>query len=196
MKEKLVNIGAITSAFVASLCCTVPIAFAILGLGGAGFVVGLEKYRPYFVAITIIFLGAAFYFTYQKREIICDDGSCKIQRGSKRNKMMLWLITAITLLFLVFPYFNWDSFSASTEINEKQTVAEMETSVEGMTCVSCNNAIEIAVSKIDGVITVKADYQSGKVTVNYNADNVDKNEIINEIDNLGYRVQYILMIER
>lgn len=196
MKEKIANFGAILSAFVASLCCIGPLVLAALGLGGAGFVTGLEEYRPYLIFITVIFLGAAFYFTYRKREVACEDGSCKMQRGSKWHKIAVWFIAAAAILLLAFPYLEWDGFTASTKVIEKQNLAEMEISVQGMTCVSCNTAVEMAVSQLEGVVDVKADYQTGKVMVKYHPSEVDSHEVAGAINHLGYKVQDTAIIEK
>ena len=109
MKEKILNIGTVLTAFFSSLCCIGPIVFAILGLGGVGVFIGLETYRPYFIGLSIVFLGISFYLTYRKREIICEDGSCIIQRGSKWSKISLWTIIFIVGVFIVFPSLNLGS---------------------------------------------------------------------------------------
>ena len=45
--------GAVLSAVAASACCIGPLAFAMLGLGGAGFLVAMEPYRPIFTTVTL-----------------------------------------------------------------------------------------------------------------------------------------------
>ena len=87
MKEKLSNIGVIAGSVLASLCCIGPLALAALGLGGAGIAAGLEKFRPYFLGFTLLALGFAFIVNYKKKEADCEDGSCKVESGSKTNKI-------------------------------------------------------------------------------------------------------------
>ena len=187
MKEKISNISAILGAFLASLCCIGPILFAALGIGGAGFAVGFEAYRLYFIVFAAAALGLAYYFTYRKREVKCEDGTCKVQSGSKKRKLMLWSITALAAFFIAFPYVNWsgaEEFDISTISPELNTVTIL---VEGMTCESCNKAVEIAVGKLDGVKKVKADYEKGEVKVAFNKKLTDITKIANTINDLGYK---------
>ena len=44
-------------------CCVFPVALSFLGASGLAFAVALTPYRPYFIALTLVSLGAAFYFT-------------------------------------------------------------------------------------------------------------------------------------
>lgn len=185
MKEKLVNIGSAGAAFLASLCCIGPIMLAGLGLGGAGLVTGLEAYRPYMMGVTFIFLGAAFFMTYRKHEEVCEDGTCKVRRGSKGNQITLWTVTVLALLFLAFPYIPWGNVSvapAGTGDNLTQTAL----SVEGMSCASCNVGVEIAVNKLNGIYLVKADYETGTAFVEFDPNKVEVKEIVGAINHLGY----------
>ncbi len=186
MKEKILNTGSILTAFFASLCCIGPIVLAILGLGGAGIFIGLETYRPYLIILTFIFLGISFYLAYRKREVVCEDGSCIIQRGSKWSKISLWTITLFTGIFLTIPYINLRTDTiAADSINTQLTRATIP--VEGMTCTSCNIAVETAVNKLDGIHAVKADFESKSAVVTFDDQYVSLNEIIDAINTLGYQ---------
>ena len=185
MKEKLVNIGSAGAAFIASLCCIGPIILAGLGLGGAGLVTGLEAYRPYMMGVTFIFLGAAFFMTYRKREEVCEDGTCKVRRGSKANQITLWSVTVLALFFLVFPYIPWGNVAAASPPPHSK-VAKVTIAVKGMTCASCNTGVEIAVSKMDGIYHVEADYTTGTTAVELDPKSVQVEDIVEAINNLGY----------
>jgi mercuric ion transport protein len=188
MKEKLINIGSASAAFLASLCCIGPIFLAGLGLGGAGLVTGLETYRPYMMGVTFIFLGAALFMTYRKREEVCEDGTCKVRRGSKRSKVTLWIVTALAVFFLAFPYIPWNNISAASVIDSENTnLVKTTIPVKGTTCASCNVAIEMAVRKLEGVNQVTSDYDAGATTVEYDQDKLELREIVETINNLGYQ---------
>jgi copper ion binding protein len=187
MKEKIANAGTVVSAFLASLCCIGPIVFAALGLGGIGFMVSLEAYRPWFMGFTILFLAGAFYYTYRKREVACEDGSCKTESGSKWSKISLWTITVLAIFFMVFPYINWSSNTIAVEQSGFGEFTQITIPVEGMTCNSCNTAVEMAVGKLDGVKNVQADFQTKKAVVKYDESKVSVNQITEAIDYLGYR---------
>ena len=61
--------------------------------------------------------------------------------------------------------------------------------VQGMSCPQCNKRIERAVSSLEGVAFVKADYVSGNVTVEYDNETCDTETIIEKIEKIGYLVQ-------
>lgn len=102
MSKKIIfGIGAVFSGIFASICCLGPVILALFGLSFAGFA-QLHKYRPFFVILSLVFLGAAFYFVYRKKEVKCADGTCQIESSNKTTKIMLWIITAIVLGVISF----------------------------------------------------------------------------------------------
>ena len=102
-KAVLTTSGSVLSAFLASLCCIGPVVFSIIGAGSLGFATAFEPYRPYLMGLTVLFLGAGFYFTYRKREDDCEDGSCSTTPANRVNKVILWVATVLALVFLFFP---------------------------------------------------------------------------------------------
>ena len=83
--------GSIILAIIAHICCIGPVVLAVLGVGGAGLFSKFANLRPYLMGMTGVFLSLAFYLTYRKRKVKCDDGTCKIRRAPKWNKIALWL---------------------------------------------------------------------------------------------------------
>src|SRR5260370_38570868 len=77
--------GAVLAALGASLCCIGPLAFAIVGVGGAGLLVKFEAYRPYFTLATVGLLGLGFYFSYRPRRI-AEDARAGPQCGSEHPR--------------------------------------------------------------------------------------------------------------
>ncbi|MCC7542179.1 MAG: mercury transporter MerT [Deltaproteobacteria bacterium] len=107
--------GSILSAFLASACCVGPLLLALLGLGGGALLVTLEPYRPYFVGVTFVLLGAGFYLTYRRPKLAVANAStqgpgtgaacdCPAPRTSRLGRIMLWVATALVVGFLAFPY--------------------------------------------------------------------------------------------
>lgn len=90
----------------------------------------LEDYRPIFMFLTFGFLGSAFYFTYRPR------GTSTSSRGGRAkmmtlNKIMLWVVTVIAIVFLFFPQALTGLFAS-----DDQFTADMQQTViriEGMT---------------------------------------------------------------
>lgn len=103
MKEKLAGIGAMFSAVLASICCVGPALF--IGLGASALMAAwLERYRLFFLILTIALLAVAFYLAYGKREIRCEDGSCKTVTTSRATKGFLWVVLIVALGILTKPY--------------------------------------------------------------------------------------------
>ncbi len=102
-KTVLSTSGSIVSAFLASLCCIGPVVLSVIGAGSLGFAAVFEPYRPYLMVTTVLFLGAGFYFTYRKREVKCEDGTCKVESAGTLNKAILWIAAVIAVVFMFFP---------------------------------------------------------------------------------------------
>lgn len=103
-KNILSSTGSIVTAITASLCCIGPAVFAIAGAGSIGVFSILEKYRPYLIALTAVLLGFAFYLAYRKREVKCEDGSCKRESAGKWNKIGVWSASFLATLAIAFPH--------------------------------------------------------------------------------------------
>ena len=136
----------------ASSCCWLPPILLLLGVSGAGMTQALEAYRYPFMVVTFGFLGFAFYLTYRPRshgstsanggndccaETVTTDGVAVPKRRHfnmmAMNKVMLWGVTAMAVVFLFFPQFITDLLaSGETEVTVDMNRAVM--TVEGMTC--------------------------------------------------------------
>jgi mercuric ion transport protein len=110
-------LGAVVSAFAASICCVGPLVLLALGAGGAwaSRLSVLEPYRPVFIAITFGFLGFAFYRAYRTPEgAACPpDGSCAVPRARRISRIVLWIVTPLILALLAFPYLAPRLFAAT-----------------------------------------------------------------------------------
>ncbi|MFQ5602697.1 MAG: mercuric transporter MerT family protein [bacterium] len=102
-KSTLASAGSVVTALLASLCCVGPFVFALIGAGSLGFATLFEPYRPYLLAATVLFLGAGFYLTYRKREVKCEDGTCKVESAGAWQKLLLWVAAALALVLMFFP---------------------------------------------------------------------------------------------
>lgn len=58
--------------------------------------------------------------------------------------------------------------------------------VSGMTCSGCESSIENRLKKILSINSVKADYNTGTVTVEYNDTQISRDEIVAILDKMGY----------
>ncbi len=186
-KMNLPIFGSLVSAILASICCIGPIVLAVLGVGGAGLFSKFANLRPYLIGITVVFLGLAFYFTYRKRKVKCEDGTCKIRRAPKWNKIALWVVTILVVFFLAFPYLvsGLNTNSANNQMNGE--ISEVTITVEGMTCSGCEFNVESAIKKLNGILKVKADYKKGEVNVKFEKGKANVNDMMKAINKAGYK---------
>ena len=96
----------------------------------------MQENRPIFMVVTFAFLGSAFYLSYRPRRSTAS-GSAPAAKRSRRSKMMtfnrimLWTVTVIVIVFLFFPQTVNNLFASGDELTAdmQRTVI----SIEGMT---------------------------------------------------------------
>jgi len=132
----------------ASSCCWLPPILILAGVSGAGMSQALESYRVPFMVVTFGFLGIAFYFTYRPRRANAG-GTTDAQPAAEpnatpappvkrrfnmmaMNKVMLWAVTVMAVLFLFFPQSITGLFAADDEFTSDMQRTVLV--VEGMTC--------------------------------------------------------------
>jgi mercuric ion transport protein len=89
----------------ASVCCVGPLVLLALGISGVliGNLTALELYRPFFIGLTLLFLGLAFRKLYLAPH--CPPGtSCAELRVIKRQRLTFWLVSALLLGLLMAPW--------------------------------------------------------------------------------------------
>jgi mercuric ion transport protein len=106
--------ASVAAAFLASVCCIGPLLFTALGVGigatgfladTASFLKALLPYRPWFIGLTVLLLGMAFIVAYRSPKGSCPDGTnCDLPPGRRRQRLVLWMITAITIVLVLAPY--------------------------------------------------------------------------------------------
>lgn len=99
--------SSVFAAIVASFCCILPIVFALTGFSILGASALFDTWRPYLLGLTFGLLGLGFYFSYRPRKEQCAPGSACAMPATKRSgRLMLWLATAVVVLFAAFPYYS------------------------------------------------------------------------------------------
>ncbi len=93
LKSGIVSAG---SALVASLCCALPLAIVLLGLGSGAFMMTTMQYRWLFLPIGIagVSLGYFLYFREKRR---CARLACQMSGG--RVNLILLMIATVLLIF-------------------------------------------------------------------------------------------------
>ena len=94
------------AAILASTCCLGPLVLVALGFSGAwiGNLTVLEPYRPLFIGAALV----ALYFAWRRIFCpvqVCQPGEvCAIPRARATYKIIFWVVAALVLIALVFPY--------------------------------------------------------------------------------------------
>jgi copper chaperone CopZ len=89
------------------------------------------------------------------------------------NKVMLWAVTLLAVLFLFFPKYV-SVFLASREAEGETTatnplVTKTTIAIEGMTCEGCSVALEKTIQGVTGVLSAKVDYKNKQAVVSTEA---------------------------
>lgn len=106
-KTLLAAVVSVTAAIGSALCCAGPLVAVFLGLSGAGLATTFEPLRPYFVAGTVLSLGAGVVVLRREERNACEPGRlCASPRVRRRMKWALWIATAIAIPLLTFPWWS------------------------------------------------------------------------------------------
>ena len=97
----------ILAAVGASICCVGPLVLLALGVSGAwiGSLTALEPYRPFFIGLTLLFLGLAFHRLYLARRVCTPGSACADPRALKRQRFAFWIVTILVLCLIFIPWF-------------------------------------------------------------------------------------------
>jgi len=105
-KTRLIAAGGVLGAIAASTCCVVPLVLFSLGISGAwiGNLTALTAYQPFFIAITLAFLGYGYYLVYGKPELACAEGAaCANPLPNRLIKGSLWFATVLVVIAFSWP---------------------------------------------------------------------------------------------
>ena len=103
MKDKAFVSASVVAAVAASMCCILPIAFVLVGVGVAGAAAFFATWRPLLLAITFVLLAFGFYFAYRKPRQACEPGfECELPAAKRTGRLWLWIATALVILFAAF----------------------------------------------------------------------------------------------
>ena len=190
-EKKLIGAG-LLSAIAASLCCITPVLALVAGTSGlASAFSWIEPFRPYFIGLTILVLGFAWYQKLKpQNEIDCD---CNTDEKPKfiQSKTFLGIVTVFAIVMLAFPYYS-EIFYPNTEkqiiVVDKSDIKTMEFKISGMTCASCEEHVNHEVNKLNGIVSSTTSYENGNAIIEFDQTKTNEREIEKAINSTGYNV--------
>ncbi|MCI0332891.1 MAG: cation transporter [Planctomycetes bacterium] len=203
--ETIAKVGSLVSAIVASSCCWLPLLLLAIGVSSAGVASALEIYRPVLIVVTFGFLAAAFYFTYRPRrkaagEHICCaaestdvDNRCCASTSTGRfgmmaaNKIMLWVVTLLAIVFLLFPHYVGALLGGSETNTAAANTNRAIVKIEGMSCDACAAVTEKTLRDVPGVLAAEVDYMRGEAVIRTESGAAfPRDEILAALKKVGY----------
>lgn len=193
MKNEKGILGAgLFSAITASLCCITPIFALVAGTSGmASTFSWIEPFRPYFIGITILTLGFAWYQKLKPQKQA--DCECKPDEKKKfiQTKTFLGIVTLFAATMISFPNYAHIFYPKSDKeivIVKESNIQKVEFKIEGMTCTSCAEHVQHDVNKLPGIILASASYENNNAIVEFDNSKTTMADIQKVIDGTGYKV--------
>lgn len=190
-ENKLIGAGLLT-AITASLCCITPVLALIAGTSGiASTFSWIEPFRPYLIGLTIIVLGFAWYQKLKpQKEMDCE---CETDEKPKfiQSKKFLGIVTVFAIVMLAFPYYSrifYPNTKKQIIVVDKSDIKTTEFKISGMTCSSCEEHVNHAVNKLNGIVNSKASYENENAIVEFDKTKTNETEIENAINSTGSKV--------
>jgi mercuric ion transport protein len=94
------------AAILASTCCLGPLVLVALGFSGAwiGNLTALERYRPIFIGAALVALFFAWRSIFQPVHACKPGEVCTLPRVRTAYKFIFWVVAAVVVVALAFPY--------------------------------------------------------------------------------------------
>ncbi|HSH64597.1 MAG TPA: mercuric transport protein MerTP [Bacteroidia bacterium] len=189
-EKKLIGAGLLT-AIASSLCCITPILAIVAGSSGiASTFSWLEPFRPYFIGMTVLVLGFAWYQKLKPQK----QSDCNCETNQKPNfmqtKSFLGIITAMSVLLLSFPSYA-HIFIPKTKsvsiVTSTSKIQKVEFTIKGMTCSGCEHHVKTEINKLKGIVEVVVSYENGNAIVKFDNKQTTIEQIEKAINSTGYK---------
>ena len=94
------------AAILASTCCLGPLVLVALGFSGAwiGNLTVLEPYRPIFIGAALVAMTFAYRRIFRPAQDCKPGEVCAIPQVRGTYKAIFWIVAALVLIALAFPY--------------------------------------------------------------------------------------------
>ena len=103
-----------------------------------------------------------------------------------KNLRKFLKVFLVLIMLVVLSCGNQNKNQAKTD--ETAIASKIKVSISGMSCTGCEQTIQSNVTRLEGVTSVKADFQTGTAIVDYNPAKTDTSKIRSAITHSGYKV--------
>jgi mercuric ion transport protein len=188
-ENKIMGAG-VFSALTASLCCITPILSVFAGTSGlVSSFSWLGTYRPYFIGLSILILGLAWYRQIRAKSQL--DCACEPEEKPKfiQSKLFLGLVTVFVGLTLTFPMYAhifYPKPEQSSLVLDESVLGTVEFAVQGMTCSGCADHISLELNKVQGPVSSSISYPEGTAKITFDRTKTSPEELQKLINSLGY----------
>lgn len=187
----------VVAAFAASACCTVPLALAAFGVGGAlaSPFVALEPARPYLTGLAVAALAWALWTAFQadRRAAQASVADCECEPRRTRWAPLLGgtaLVVALLAAPLVVPSAGATGPSASASaVSPGERVAVVR--VSGMTCASCATGLQASLGRVEGVLAVTVTMRPPEARFRYNEGRTTPAALVAAVEAQGYEAEIV-----
>lgn len=95
------------AAMGASVCCVGPLVLLALGIGGTwvGSLTKMQPFRPFFIVLTLLFLGLAFRKLYLVPRVCAPGTRCANPATLKRQRLTFLIVSVLLFGLLAVPWF-------------------------------------------------------------------------------------------
>lgn len=188
----IIGAGLLT-AFAASLCCITPVLALFSGATGiASTFSWMEPYRPYLIGLTIAVLVFAWYQKLKPKKVAIDCACEEDKPSFWQSESFLGIVTVLAFLLMAFPSYSKIFFPKAPAkqviVVDKSNIQQVKLNISGMDCQACSQTINLALSKVPGVLEYSTDYKNGSSLVKFDHSKASDQAIVNAVNETGYKV--------
>lgn len=195
-KTRLIWTGAVITAAASSVCCILPVAAFVLGVGGVAASAYFEPWRPLLLAMTFALLALGFYLTYRRsRQQTCEPGSlCAYPSSGRWNRVVLGLIAVLVMALAAFPHY---SSSVARAFNKERkpasnvkasAKAHVTLGVEGLDCGGCATLLEKNLSQTPGIYRAQVSFKRKQAALDYDPNAISLSQVAERIVHFGFKI--------
>ncbi|TDQ32201.1 mercuric transport protein MerTP [Zeaxanthinibacter enoshimensis] len=189
--NKLGGLGLLT-AISASLCCITPVLALLAGTSGlASTFSWLDPLQPYFIGLTILILGLAWYKALRpvrQTDCLCETEDKKPFLQTGKFLGILTLFTALLLTFPLYAHIFYHQNNQQILLDDQAKLQKAEFKISGMTCTGCEAPIDHEINKVPGIFRTTVSYEYGNAMVEFDPAKTSVEEIESAITKTGYTV--------